>query len=34
MAGLDEFFNDVLVFAPTVGSRGRHHKPARGHARL
>ena len=26
MAGLDELFTDVLVFALTVGSRGRHHK--------
>ena len=26
MAGLDKFFTDALVFALTVGSRGRHHK--------
>ena len=26
MAGLDKLFTDVLVFALTVGSRGRHHK--------
>ena len=26
MAGLNELFTDVLVFALTVGSRGRHHK--------